>query len=145
MSVGIPLLSTVNLYTISCRIIKDKTKIDMKWLTLERIKQNSRIDGNEEDAILTAYGNAAENGILRLMNRTWEDVCENLSQEDIDGALTIAGLELVEHLYTHRGPDDNVQVYQIPYGIDFWVKPYMRLASKDNEQNNTQEYGCKNL
>ncbi len=49
----------------------------MKWLTLERIKQNSRIDGNEEDSLLTSYGNAAEIGILRLINRTWEDVREN--------------------------------------------------------------------
>lgn len=117
----------------------------MKWLTLERIKQNSRIDGNDEDALLTSLGNAAETGILRLMNRTWEDVCENLSQEDIEGGLTIAGLELVDHLYTHRGPTENVQVYQIPYNIDFWVKPYMRLASDSNDNNNNNRYGCKNL
>ena len=108
----------------------------MKWLTLERIKQNSRIDGNDEDTWLTTLGNAAEIGILRLMNRTWEDVRENLSQDDIDGGLTIAGLMLVDHLYKHRGPDENVQVYQIPYGIDFWVKPYMKLAT-----NNENEYG----
>lgn len=120
----------------------------MKWLTLERIKQNSRIDGNEEDSLLTSYGNAAEIGILRLMNRTWEDVRENLSQEDIEGGLTIAGLELVDHLYNHRGPEENVQLYQIPYGIDFWVKPYMRLAdgnTNGNSNNTGYGTGCKNL
>ena len=120
----------------------------MKWLSLERIKQNSRIDGNEEDSLLTSYGNAAEIGILRLMNRTWEDVRENFSQEEIEGGLTIAGLELVDHLYNHRGPEENVQLYQIPYGIDFWVKPYMRLAdgnTNGNSNNTGYGTGCKNL
>ena len=117
----------------------------MKWLTLERIKANSRIDGNEEDELLKLYGSAAEVGILNLIGRSWEWVCENLSQEDIEGPLTIAGLLLVDHLYKHRGPTDNIQAYQIPYSVDFYVKPYMRLASADYEQNNVNRYGCKNL
>ena len=108
------------------------------------IKEHCRIDGNEEDAILTRYGNAAEVGILQLMNRTWEDVCENLSQEEIQGNLTIAGLLLVNHLYKHRGPTENIQAYLIPYEIDFWVKPFIRLTSVTNESNKNQ-YGCKNL
>lgn len=123
----------------------------MKWLTLERIKQQCRIepDFTDEDALLASYGEAAEQGLLRLMARSWEDVCEHLSQDDIAGGLTIAGLMLVEHLYTHRGPTENVQPYMIPYNIDFWVKPYMRLTSYGNdnynENENRNKYGCKNL
>lgn len=119
----------------------------MKWITLEQVKAQCRIEPNftEEDALLTTYGNAAEQGILRLLGRSWEDVYENLSREDIEGNLTIAALMLADHLYRHRGPTDNVQAYQIPYNIDFWLKPYMRLASTDNEQSNTKQYGCKNL
>lgn len=119
----------------------------MKWITLSQVKAQCRIeqDFTEEDALLTSYGNAAEQGILRLLERSWEDVCENLSREDIEGGLTIAALMLAEHLYKHRGPTENVQAYQIPYNIDFWVKPYMRLASKENEQSNNTRYGCKNL
>ena len=117
----------------------------MKWITLEEIKQQCRIDASftAEDAILTKYGEAAENGILRLINRSWEDVLENLSNDDINGGLTIAALMLTDHLYQHRGPTSNVQVYQIPYTIDFFVKPFMRLA--DNNDNNTNNYGCPNL
>ena len=118
----------------------------MKWLTTDWIKAHSRIDFDCEDSLLELYGNAAENGILRLLNRSWEDVRENLSDEDINGSLMIAGLMLTEHLYTHRGPIENVQPYQIPYNIDFYVKPFMRLASNDYEQNNNNRYGkCKNL
>ena len=118
----------------------------MKWLTIYWIKAHSRIDFDCDDSLLELYGNAAENGILRLLNRSWEDVCENLSEEDINGSLMIAGLMLTEHLYTHRGPIENVQPYQIPYTIDFYVKPFMRLVSNNYEQTNTQGYGkCKNL
>lgn len=107
----------------------------MKWLTLELIKAHSRIDFNCEDTLLLQYGAAAENGILRLMNRTWEDVQENLSEDDIHGSLTIAALLLTDHLYNRRGPVENVQPYQIPYNIDYFVKPYMRLADRKEEQS----------
>lgn len=118
----------------------------MKWLTLEWIKKHSRIDFDNEDRLLELYGSAAEQGLLRLMGRSWEDVCENLSEDDIKGPLTIAGLLLTEHLYIHRGPTENVQAYQIPYSVDYYIKPYMKLASNNNDNNNTQGYGkCKNL
>ena len=115
----------------------------MKWITLSQVKAQCRIepDFTEEDALLTTYGNAAEQGILRLLERSWEDVCENLSRDDIEGNLTVAALMLADHLYHHRGPTENVQPYQIPYNIDFWVKPYMRLASKENGQSNNTRYG----
>lgn len=108
----------------------------MKWLKLEDIKHHSRIEDDDEDKLLELYGSAAENGILRVMNRSWEDVRNNLSEEDINGALTIAGLLLTDHLYNHRGPTENVQVYQIPYSVDYYIKPFIRLTN-----DNTQEYG----
>ena len=132
--------------TAFCPISKGQKEKDMKWLTKDWIKKHSRIDFDCEDELLELYGNAAENGILRLLNRSWEDVRENLSDEDINGSLMIAGLLLTEHLYTHRGPIENVQPYQIPYNIDFYIKPFMRLVSNNYEQTNTQGYGkCKNL
>ena len=69
----------------------------MKWITLSQVKAQCRIESDftEEDALLTSYGNAAEQGILRLLERSWEDVCENLSREDIEGGL----VELFPHLY----------------------------------------------
>ena len=118
----------------------------MKWLTIDWIKQHSRIDFDCEDELLELYGSAAEQGLLRVMNRSWEDVCENLSEDDIKGPLTIAGLLLTEHLYTHRGPTENVQEYQITYSVDFYIKPYMKLASNNYVQTNTQGNGKgKNL
>ena len=42
--------------------------------------------------------------------------------------LTIAALLLTEHLYTHRGPTEGFSISIIPYGIDFWVKPFIKLT-----------------
>lgn len=100
----------------------------MKWLTLEGIKAHLRIDHDYEDTLLEQYGTAAENGILKLCNRSYENIVETYGEEDVTSNLTIAALLLTEHLYTHRGPTENVNISIIPYGVDFWVKPYIRLA-----------------
>ena len=44
----------------------------MKWLTLELIKQNSRIRGNNEDTILELYANSAEEQVLSTLKRLAE-------------------------------------------------------------------------
>ena len=43
----------------------------MKWLTLERIKQQLRIepDFHDEDDLLEEYGETAEDAILEVLNR----------------------------------------------------------------------------
>ena len=48
----------------------------MKWLTLELIKQNSRIRGNNEDTILELYGNSAEDQVLDDIGRTYEELMQ---------------------------------------------------------------------
>ena len=37
----------------------------MRWLSLELIKLNSRIDTDYEDELLTIYGNSAEQQVLK--------------------------------------------------------------------------------
>ena len=99
----------------------------MKWLTLEGLKAHMRIDHDYEDAVIASYGTGAENGILNLCNRSFENIVETFGEEAIAN-LTIAGQLLTEHLYLHRAPEENVPVNVIPYGIDFWVKPYIKLS-----------------
>ena len=49
----------------------------MKYLTLEHIRQQLRIDHyGEEDAVLELYGSGAEDTILNMCNRTIDDVIE---------------------------------------------------------------------
>ena len=94
---------TVNLDKIFVGGIKNKRVKRMKWLTLEWIKQHSRIDFTCEDELLELYGEDAEETILNICNRTMEDIVEQYG--GVPKPLYVAALQLVELNYTHRSPD----------------------------------------
>ena len=101
----------------------------MKWLTLQLIKQNSRIDGNEEDNILTLYGNSAEQQVLNDTARTYEELVE-MGGGDVPVDIVHASLMLADFAYQQRSPVDRLQWYQVPYTYDKLIRPYMRLADR---------------
>ena len=130
----------VNPIPVSARTIKDKNKEYMKWLTLDWIRDHSRLLKDEaENDILELYGDDAEQTVLNICNRSYEDIMETYGE--VPKPLFVAALMLVEVAYTHRSPDTNQQLYLIPYTFDMKVKPYIKLAN----DNNNQGYGCKNL
>jgi hypothetical protein len=51
----------------------------------------------------------------------------------------------VEVSYTQRAPITQQNMYTVPYAFDMMVKPYMKLASDNYEQNNNRYGKCKNL
>ena len=111
----------------------------MKFLKLEDIKAQCRIepDFTDEDTLLTAYGGAAENTLLRTCNRTYSDLLKNFGEDDGKGGkvvptdFRVAALMLAKHLYEHRGPTENVSLSMVPYSIDLLIKPFMRLTSAE--------------
>lgn len=116
----------------------------MKWLTLEWIKKHSRIDFDCENSLLKVYGDAAEDTVLNVIARSYTEVIEHYGE--VPKPLFVAALMLVEVSYTQRAPITQQNMYTVPYAFDMMVKPYMKLASKeDNEQSNNTRYGCKNL
>ena len=117
----------------------------MKWLTLERIKHQCRIEQefHEEDDLLEEYGESAEEVLLNYLNRTYEDVIEVYGR--VPAPLRHASLMLVDTSYQYRSPVSAQNMSLVPYTFDILVKPYMRLASSSYEQTNNQGYGCKNL
>ena len=76
----------------------------MKWLTLEQIKAQLRIEPGftAEDKLLEMYGSSAENTVLKYMNRTYYDVIE--SYGGIPDDVLHATLMLVDASYHHRSP-----------------------------------------
>ena len=103
----------------------------MEYLTLEYIKQHSRIDFDCEDDLLELYGNSAENAMAQVLNRG-KDATEMVASltEDfgkVPDPIMHATLELVDASYQHRSPADAQQMYYVLYGFDFKVKPYMKL------------------
>ena len=116
----------------------------MKWLTLEWIKKHSRIDFDCEDTLLELYGESAEDTVLNVIARSYTEVIEHYGE--VPNPLFVAALMLVEVSYTQRGPIAQQNMYTVPYAFDMMVKPYMKLASNNNDNNNTQGYDkCKNL
>ncbi len=100
----------------------------MKWLTIDYIKQHSRIDYDNEDGWLEMAGDAAEETILNICNRTYEDLIEVYGQ--IPAPLYFATLMLVDAGYTNgRSLVSSQQLYTVP-GFDMMVKPYVRLTNK---------------
>jgi uncharacterized phage protein (predicted DNA packaging) len=114
----------------------------MKWLTLDWIKKHSRIDFDVEDDLLEEYGDDAEETVLNIIGRSYEELIETYGE--VPRPLFVASLQLVELDYTNRSPNSMQNMYQVGYGFDSKVKPYMRLAST-YEQINNKQYGCKNL
>lgn len=118
----------------------------MKWLTLEKIKAQCRIeaDFHDEDELLEMYGDSAEEVLLNYLGRTYEDVIEVYGH--VPASLVHATLMLVDTDYQYRSPVSAQNMSLVPYTFDILVKPYMRLASKNaNDNVNTNRYGCNKL
>ena len=116
----------------------------MKWLTLEKIKAQLRIepDFHDEDEWLEDAGETAEDAIMEVLNRSYEDLFEVYGR--IPAPVRHCSLMLVSSLYKDREKDLAQEVHNNPT-FALLLKPYMRLASASYEQTNNQGYGCKNL
>lgn len=102
----------------------------MKWLTLEKIKAQCRIeqDFHDEDDVLGMYGESAEETVLNALGRTYEDVVEVYGK--IPAPVRHASLMLVDLSYQQRSPISGQNMYLVPYTFDLLLKPYMKLASE---------------
>jgi uncharacterized phage protein (predicted DNA packaging) len=102
----------------------------MKWLTVEYIKKHSRIDYDCEDDLLELYGEAAEETVMNITGRDYDDIVANFGTEErpIPAAIIQASLILVDTSYMQRTAVSQQQMSAVPYAFDMLIKPYMRLA-----------------
>ena len=100
----------------------------MKWLSLDTIKHHLNIDTDDEDMMLELYGDAAEEAILDITRRTYEELVQ-MGGGKMPAKLYAAALQLVDVQYNNRSPYTSQQLSTIPYGnFDFLVKNYMKLS-----------------
>ena len=106
-------------------------KKDMKYLTIQYIKEHSRIDYDCEDAVLELYGDSAEQTMASYLNRgvTVEEMVEDLKEVygHVPAPIIHATLMLVDISYQYRSPISPTNVSVVPYTFDILVKPYMKL------------------
>jgi len=109
----------------------------MKFLTIDYIKQHSRIDFDCEDQLLELYGDSAEETLAGLLNRgkTVEQMVASLTEEygQIPARCYHAALMLTEQAYNHRGPTSPTNMSVVPYTFDLLIKPLMRLTLNDDD------------
>jgi uncharacterized phage protein (predicted DNA packaging) len=99
----------------------------MKWLSIDYIKMHSRIDFDCEDGLLELYADSAEETILDITRRSYDEL-KVMGGGQIPAKLYHAGLILVENSYNNRAPSSMQQLYNIPYGFNMLVKNFMKLA-----------------
>lgn len=103
----------------------------MKYLTIEYIKQHSRIDYDCEDGLLEMYGDSAEDAMVQYLNRgkTVDEMVADLKAVygHVPAPIYHATLMLVDQFYQHHSTASPTQMYYVLYGFDFLIKPYMKL------------------
>ena len=98
----------------------------MKWLKIDYIKQHSRIDFDCEDGLLELYGESAEETVLNVINRTYDELVEQGGGE-VPAPIVQASLMLVDLSYKYRSPISPENLSMVPYTFDLLIKPYMKL------------------
>ena len=106
--------------------MNEQNETGLKWLNLDAIHQHSRIDFNCEDAELEQFGMAAEQAILDLTRRTYENFIDTYGR--IPDPIYNATLLLVQNLYANRDAADSQKKDASLYGFDLLLKNYMVLT-----------------
>lgn len=105
----------------------------MKFLTIDKIKQQLRLDCTCEAELLDAYGNSAEATLAAYIGFMDEN---NLPSVDkmleayggtMPAPLVQAALMLVDTSYQFRSPVSAQNMSVVPYSFDLLVKPYVKL------------------
>lgn len=106
----------------------------MKWLTLEDIKHQLRIEADytDEDTLLTRYGNSAEAVVLNITGRTFDELkaMNPTGEDEIPADIWEASVMLVTMSYEHRSTVSMQNLYSNK-AFDMKIKPYMRLTTKE--------------
>lgn len=104
----------------------------MKFLTFDQIKQQLRLDDEQataEQTILEMYAASAEDSVLNIIRRSYEDVLETFGA--VPEPIALAALMLADEWYQHHAPITPGSVAQVPYSYDLLLKPYMRLSGEE--------------
>ena len=104
----------------------DKKKTGLKWLSLDAIHKHTRMDFNCEDAELEQFGMAAEQAILNLTRRTYENFIDTYGR--IPDPIFNATLLLTQSLYKNRDAEEQRDSKEIAFGFSLMVKNYMVLT-----------------
>jgi len=100
-------------------------------LDLTRLKQHLRIDHDAEDALLTAYQNAAKSAFELWTGRKLIYPPDKLPDKDklknellLTEAIKQGALLLIGHWYAQREAVSDKLLHQVPYAVEALWLPY---------------------
>lgn len=105
----------------------------MKFLTIDKIKQQLRLDCTCEAELLEMYGNSAETTLAAYIGFMDENNVPSVDRmlEAYGGKMPVplvqAALMLVDTSYQFRSPVSAQNMSVVPYTFDLLVKPYVKL------------------
>lgn len=106
----------------------------LKVVTLEELKAQMREDFDGEDNLIALYGEAAEKAVIGATRRTFEELAGIAEAEGDDGfpsRLKVAILMLAAHSHRNREPVAAVSQNAVPYALDMYIKPYVKLSGRE--------------
>ena len=115
--------------------LNDRKEVFMalRIVTLDELKMQMREDFDGEDHVIELYGEAAENAVIKATRRTYEELVEMAEAEgnDFPSMLKVAILMLAAHLHRNREPVAAVAQNVVPYTLDMYIKPYVKLSDRE--------------
>ena len=105
----------------------------MKFLTIDKIKQQLRLDCTCEAELLDMYGDSAEATLAAYIGFVDENNVPSVDKMleayggTIPTPLVQAALMLVDTSYQFRSPVSAQNMSVVPYAFDLLVKPYVKL------------------
>lgn len=106
----------------------------LRVVTLDELKAQMREDWDGEDELITLYGEAAEQAVIGATRRTAEELTAMGVAEGCGGfpaRLKVAVLMLAAHSHRNREPVAAVAQNAVPYTLDMYVKPYVKLSERE--------------
>lgn len=106
----------------------------LRVVTLEELKAQMREDFDGEDELIRLYGEAAEDAVIGATRRTFDELVEKAEAEGSEGfpaRLKVAILMLAAHSHRNREPVAAVSQNVIPYALEMYIKPYVKLSDRE--------------
>ena len=106
--------------------MNDQQNTGLKWLNLEAIHQRLNIDFNCDDGDLLQMGMAAEESIINLTRRTYENFVDTYGR--IPDPIFTASLLIVGEQYKNREAGTERSTQEIAFSFKFHIASYMCLT-----------------
>ena len=118
---------------------------ELRIVTMEELKAQMREDWDGEDEVINIYGCAAEDAVVAATRRSHDEL-KRMGYEEIMGEkpgevlpegnfypsrLKLAVLMLAAHSHRTREPVSAMAQNVVPYTIDLYIKPYVKLSDRD--------------